>query len=198
MQVIEPVMSQAPVEPPVPVVPPSSPEGRVPPSPPPPPPAPNAPAHWVPHMDCSHVPNAVSAIAHGELTALKHLPVHVLSLHAQAALQVVNDPQSPPERSPDVYPDPNAVVSSDEQLALRHETQDWFAAELGSWSAQANFVAELLLELLHATTEAAQASASAVRARNPIMKEPPGEMDGRWTPCPRRYSPGSPERGPSA
>jgi hypothetical protein len=74
---------------------------------------------------------------------------------------------------PDAYPDPNAVESSDAQFVLRHETQAWFAGALGSWSAQANVVAEPPLLELHATAEAAQASASAVKPRNPIMKEPP-------------------------
>jgi hypothetical protein len=41
-------------------------------------------------------------------------------------------------------------------------------------SAHANCVGELLLlELLHATADAIHASATAVSARNPIMKEPP-------------------------
>ena len=83
-------------------------------------------------------------------------------------------PHAPPLRLPEAYPDPNAVESSERSSTRgtrcrpgpRLHRARWRRTRTSSASAAA-------AGLLHAIAEAAHASASAVRPRNPIMKGPP-------------------------
>jgi hypothetical protein len=160
-------VKQAPVGPPVPVEPSSLPTTMGPPSSPVPPP------HWLEHFCPSQVTCAWMSVWQSALGVQAR--TQLVSLHAHAAMQLTYVEQVPPLTFPEAYPEPKAFESSAPQFDSVHEVHAWSdALFIGLLSAHAKCVGEPPpLELLHAIAEAAQASASAVKPRNPIMKEPP-------------------------
>jgi|SRR5580704_8221320 hypothetical protein len=157
---VEPTLHASVVPVPTPVLPPAS----------PPPPA-DAPQ--TEHLLLSQLPTAVEAVSQSVVGV--HFSAHMMSLQAHAAMQLMKEPQAPPVMSSEANPDPYAVVASEPQLDSMHERQLWSISVIGLDVAHVNFVGvpPLLLLLLHARADAAHASASAVKPRNPIMKGPP-------------------------